>query len=112
MRAIVQDRKLSGPAALWVTLLLLTPSIISFLASAVLSRGADFPSSALWFVYNDSLYIGCVGVIVAAILTVVKAVQGQISRVFVWLMGASVIAAVFLLWYAHHVYRNPWYASI
>jgi hypothetical protein len=112
MSAVMQDRKLSGPAAFWLTLLLIAPSIISFLASAVLSREADFPSSALWFLYNDSLYIGYVGVVIAGILTVFKAVQGQISRVFVWLMGASVIAAVFLLWYAHHVYRNPWYASI
>jgi hypothetical protein len=110
MSAIVRDRKLSGPAAVWVTLLLITPSIASSFASAAIAREADFPSSALWFLYNDSLYIGYVGVVVAGILTVVKAVQGQISRVFAWLMGASVIAAVLLLWYAHHVYRNPWYA--
>ncbi|MGD0956732.1 MAG: hypothetical protein ABR953_07855 [Candidatus Acidiferrales bacterium] len=111
MSAIVQDRKLSGPAAFWLTLLLITPSVVSVFASAALSREAGFPSSALWFLYNDSLYIGYVGVVIAGILTVIKAVQGQISRVFVWLMGASVIVAILLLWYAHHVYRNPWYAT-
>jgi len=112
MSAIVPDRKLSGPGAFWLTLLLVTPSVVSVFASAALAREAGFPSSALWFLYNDSLYIGCVGVVVAAILTVVKAVQGQISRVFVWLMSASIVGAVFLLWYAHHVYRNPWYAGV
>ena len=111
MSAIMRDRKLSGAGALSLTLLLITPSVIAFFASAALAHEADFPSSALWFLYNNSLYIGYVGAVVAGILTVFEAVQGQISRVFIWLMGASVIAAVLLLWYAHHVYRNPWYAS-
>jgi SNF family Na+-dependent transporter len=107
---ILREQKLSGPASFWLTLLLLTPSLISFLASAVLSRAQDYPSSALWFVYNDSLYIGYAGVVIAGIFTVAKGIQGHISRIFVVMMGVSVILAIVLLWYAQHLYRNPWYA--
>jgi uncharacterized membrane protein len=59
--------------------------------------------------YQVSQYIGVVGIIVAASLTVFKASEGKSSRIAVTLMGCSVLLAVFLLWYAVHIYRSPWF---
>jgi hypothetical protein len=108
MNAIRQERRMSGPATFAVALLLLTPSIVAFFASSAAANGADFPASALWFLYEMSLYIGCAGVAIVVALTVSAAIAHRISRVFVWLMAISVVGGASLLWYASHIYRNPW----
>ena len=111
MTAIVQDRKLSGPAVVGLALLLVTPSAVALFASSALVHRARFPASALWLVYEVSLYAGCAGVGAAAIGTAVEAVRRQISPVFPCLMGISVIVGISLLWYARHIYRTPWYSG-
>ena len=108
MSAFEQGRRMSGPAMFAVALLLLTPSIVAFFASSAAVHGADFPASALWFTYEMSLYIGCAGVAIVVALTISAAIAHRISRVFVWLMTVSVVGGASLLWYAAHIYRNPW----
>ena len=66
-------------------------------------------SSALWFIYQVSEYIGVVGVLVSAVLTIIKATDETISWFCVGLMGVSVVFSIFLLWYAVHIYRSPWF---
>ncbi|HEX4076649.1 MAG TPA: hypothetical protein VHX49_14710 [Candidatus Acidoferrales bacterium] len=111
MSAIRQERRMSGPATFAVALLLLTPSIVAFFASSAAEHGADFPASALWFLYEMSLYMGCAGVAIVIALTVSAGVKRRISRVFVWLMTISVVGGASLLWYASHIYRNPWVSN-
>jgi hypothetical protein len=59
--------------------------------------------------YQVSQYIGMIGIVVAAALTVIKASDRTTSRIAVMLMGFSVLLSVFLLWYAMHIYRSPWF---
>jgi len=59
--------------------------------------------------YQVSQYVGVIGIIVGAALTIIKASEGKISRVAVSLMGFSVPLSAFLLWYAVHIYRSPWF---
>jgi hypothetical protein len=91
-----------------VTVLLCLPAGFAVCSSAVISKGAG-GSSALWFMYEVSQYVGALGIIVAGTLTVIKASEGKISRIAVALMGFSVLLAVFLLWYSVHIYRSPWF---
>lgn len=102
---------MSGPATLAVALLLLTPSIVAFFASSAAVHEADFPASALWFMYEMALYMGCAGVAIVIALTVSAAITRRIQRVFIWLMTFSVLGGASLLWYAAHIYRNPWTSS-
>ena len=66
-------------------------------------------TSALWFIYQVAEYIGIVGIVVGTVLTLIKATDGTISKFYVGLMGVSVMLSVFLLWYAFHIYRSPWF---
>jgi hypothetical protein len=91
-----------------VTMLLCLPAVLAVFVSAQISGNA-YHSSALWFMYQVSQYIGMIGIIVGAALTIIKASEGRISRVAVTLMGFSVLLSVFLLWYAVHIYRSPWF---
>jgi hypothetical protein len=91
-----------------VTMLLCLPAMLNVFVSAEIS-GTSYHSSALWFMYQVSQYIAVIGIIVAAALTVVKASEGKSSRIAVTLMGFSVLLSVFLLWYAVHIYRSPWF---
>jgi type III secretory pathway component EscS len=50
-----------------------------------------------------------VGILVGTVLTMIKATDGTISKFYVSLMGLSVVLSVFLLWYAFHIYRSPWF---
>ena len=102
---------MGGPATLAVALLLLTPSIVAFFASSAAEHGADLPASGLWFMYEMSFYIGCAGVAIVIALTTSAAIAHRISRVFVWLMTVSVVGGASLLWYAAHIYRNPWVSN-
>jgi hypothetical protein len=99
----------AGGFGLWlITLLLCVPSAFAVFSSSALGQGGT-GSSALWFIFQVSQYIGVVGILVAAALTVMKASEGKISRVAVGLMTLSVFLAVFLQWYAVHIYRSPWF---
>lgn len=91
-----------------VTMLLCLPAMLAVFVSAQIS-GNSYHSSALWFMYQVSEYIGVIGIIAGAALTVVRASDGKSSRIAVTLMGFSVLLAVFLLWYAVHIYRSPWF---
>lgn len=108
MGAIVPERRMSGANMFAVALLLLAPTVVAFFASSATVHEADFPASALWLVYEVSLYIGCVGIAIAAGLTISAAVGQRVSRVIVWLMAISAAGGASLLWYAVHIYRSPW----
>jgi len=90
------------------TLLMCLPSLFAVFSSMQVANGG-VGTSALWFIYQVSQAIGIVGVIVAAVLTTIKATDGTISKIYVGLMTASVLSSVFLLWYAFHIYRSPWF---
>jgi hypothetical protein len=90
------------------TLLMCLPSLFAVFSSMQVANGG-VGTSALWFIYQVSESIGVVGIIVGAVLTIIKATDGTISRIYVGLMGASVLLSVFLLWYAFHIYRSPWF---
>ncbi len=97
-----------GFGAFGVTVLLCLPAAFAAVSSAVTSRGG-VGTSGVWFMYQVSQYVGALGIVVAAALTVIKASDGKSSRIAVGLMGLSVVFAVFLLWYAVHIYRSPWF---
>jgi hypothetical protein len=108
-KAKVMEKSRSGGFGMFgVTMLLCLPAMLSVFVSAQIS-GNSYHSSALWFMYQVSQYIGVLGIIVATALTIIKAGEGVISRVAVMLMGFSVLLSVFLLWYAVHIYRSPWF---
>lgn len=90
------------------TLLLCLPSAFAVFSSLALGKGGT-GSSALWFIFQVSQYVGVIGILVAAALTIMKASEGKISRVAVGLMTLLVLLAVFLQWYAVHIYRSPWF---
>jgi type III secretory pathway component EscS len=90
------------------TLLLCLPSLFAVFSSMQIATGG-MGSSALWFIYQVSEYVGIVGIIVGAVLTIIKATDGTISKLYVGLMGVSVVLSVFLLWYAFYIYRSPWF---
>jgi len=108
MNAFRQERRMGGPGTLALALLLLMPSVVAFFSSSSIMHEANFPVSALWFVYEISLYLGCAGVAIVVALTISAAIAHRISRVFVWLMAVSVVCGASLLWYSSHIYRNPW----
>jgi|SRR5580704_9602546 hypothetical protein len=91
-----------------VTMLLCLPAMLDVFVSAEIS-GTSYHSSALWFMFQVCQYLAVIGIIVAAALTVMKASDGKSSRIAVTLMGFSVLLSVFLLWYAVHIYRSPWF---
>ena len=108
MCAFIPERRLGGASTLAISLLLVTPAVTAFYASSAIAHEAELPTSALWFVYETSLYIGCLGVLVVAGLTVSAAMGHRIHRVFVWLTGIAAAGGASLLWYAVHIYRSPW----
>jgi hypothetical protein len=90
------------------TLLLSLPSLFALFSSMQVANGG-VGTSALWFIYQVSESIGIVGIIVGAVLTIIKATDGTISRLYVGLMACSVVLSIFLLWYAFHIFRSPWF---
>jgi hypothetical protein len=112
MSPLSERRRIGGPGTFAITLLLITPAILAFSAADATRHEFGFPASALWFIYSAGLYVGYVGVIAAASLTILEALRRQIDAPFVWSMGALVVIGLLLLLYAPYVYRNPWYASI
>jgi len=108
MAEIAHDRRIGGGSTFGVALLLVAPSAVALFASWALAQRARFPASSLWLVYEISLYAGYVGVGVAALLAVLEAIRREISPVFRWLMAVLAVIGIFLLWYARHIYQNPW----
>jgi hypothetical protein len=108
--ATFHERKIGGPGTFALTLLLIVPAMLAFGAAAGLSHQFGFPESALWLIYSGSIYLGYLGVIVAAVLTVVEAFKREIALAFIWLMGTCVVIGLGLLLLAPHFYRNPWYS--
>jgi hypothetical protein len=105
---MTNEQRSGGYGMFGVTMLLCLPALLNVFVSAEIS-GTSYHSSALWFMYQVSQYIAVIGIIVAASLTVIKASDGKSSRFAVTLMGFSVLLSVFLLWYAVHIYRSPWF---
>ena len=91
------------------TLLLCLPSLFAVFSSMQVAASGGVGTSALWFIFQVSEYVGVVGILVGAVLTLIKATDGTISKFYVSLMGVSVMLSVFLLWYAFHIYRSPWF---
>jgi hypothetical protein len=105
---MTNDLRRGGYGMFGVTMLLCLPAMLAVFVSSEIS-GNSYHSSALWFMYQVSQYIGMIGIVVGASLTVVKASDGKSSRIAVTLMGLTVLLSVFLLWYAVHIYRSPWF---
>jgi hypothetical protein len=104
----MEQSRSGGYGMFGITMLLCLPAMLDVFVSAQITGNA-YHSSALWFMYQVSQYLGIIGIIVAAALTIIKASEGKISRIAVALMGFSVLLSVFLLWYAVHIYRSPWF---
>lgn len=98
----------SGSYRLALALMCIAPCAIALFVSSALAHRIRFSYSGLWFIYEVSFFVGCIGVAVTAIMAVVETRRRQISVVFSWLMGISVVVGIFLLWYARHIYKNPW----
>jgi type III secretory pathway component EscS len=104
----MKTRPSGGGGFVLSTLLLSLPSLFAVFSSMQLANGG-VGTSALWFIFQVSESVGVVGVIVGAVLTIIKATDGTISRFYVGLMGCSVVLSIFFLWYAFYIYRSPWF---
>ena len=107
-QTMTNELRTGGYGMFGITMLFCLPAMLDVFVSAQIS-GTSYHSSALWFMFQVCQYLGVIGIIVAAALTVVKASEGKISRLAVTLMGFSVLLSIFLLWYAVHIYRSPWF---
>jgi hypothetical protein len=105
---MTHELRAGGFGFFFSTLLLCLPSAFSVFSSSALATGGT-GSSGLWFIFQVSQYVGTVGIIVAVVLTIMKAGEGKISRAVIGLMTFSIFLAVFLQWYAIHIYRSPWF---
>ena len=85
---MTNESRSGGYAMFGVTMLLCLPAALSVFVSAQITGNA-YHSSALWFMYQVSQYIGMIGIVVAAALTIIKASDGTTSRIAVILMGFS-----------------------
>jgi hypothetical protein len=105
---MTNGRRSGGYGMFGVTMLLCLPAVLAVFVSAQISGNAYY-SSALWFIFQVCQYLGVIGIVVAVALTIMKTSEGKISRIAVMLMGFSILLSVFLLWYALHIYRSPWF---
>jgi hypothetical protein len=105
---MTSEPRSGGYGMFGVTMLFCLPAMLDVFVAAQIS-GTSYYSSALCFIFQVCQYLGVIGIIVAASLTIIKASEGKISRIAVMLMGFSVLLSVFLLWYAVHIYRSPWF---
>ena len=104
--AVVQR---GGVTTLLFTLLLVSPCFFAWASSYVISQGGPNSHSGMWFLYQVSQYLACLGLAVAAVLTIINVKQPAISRIIVFLMAISIAGGISALWYAVHIYRSPWY---
>jgi chromate transport protein ChrA len=98
-----------GFGLLGATALLCLPSAFAVFTSSAIASSEGAHSSALWFMFQVSQYVGAIGIVVAAALVVMEVSAGRISRIAIGLMTLSVLGAIFLQWYAIHIYRSPWF---
>jgi type III secretory pathway component EscS len=103
------DKPTGGGGFVISTLLLCLPSLFAVFSSMQVASSGGVGTSALWFIFQVSEYVGVVTILVGTVLTLIKATDGTISKFYVSLMGLSVVLSVFLLWYAFHIYRSPWF---
>jgi surface polysaccharide O-acyltransferase-like enzyme len=103
-----QSRK-GGFGLFGATALLCLPSLFSVYSSSEIASSGGSGSSGLWFMFQVSEYVGVIGIVVGAALVVMEITEGKISRIAIGLMTASVFFAIFLQWYAIHIYRSPWF---
>jgi hypothetical protein len=101
--------KRGGVITLLFTLLLVSPCFFAWGSSYVISQGGANSHSGMWFLYQVSQYLGYLGLVVAAVLTIINGTQHLISRVIVFLMALFIVSGISALWYATHIYRSPWY---
>src|ERR1700722_3219299 len=104
--AVVQR---GGVTTLLFTLLLVSPCFFAWASSYVISQGGPNSHSGMWFLYQVSQYLACLGLAVAAVLTIINVKQPAVSRTIVFLMAISIAGGISALWYAVHIYRSPWY---
>ena len=104
--AVVQR---GGVTTLLFTLLLVSPCFFAWASSYVISQGGPNSHSGMWFLYQVSQYLACLGLAVAAVLTIINVKQPAVSRTIVFLMAISIVSGISALWYAVHIYRSPWY---
>jgi hypothetical protein len=98
-----------GVTTLLFTLLLVSPCFFAWASSYVISQGGPNSHSGMWFMYQVSQYLACLGLAVAAVLTIINVKQPAVSRIIVFLMAISIVSGISALWYAVHIYRSPWY---
>jgi hypothetical protein len=108
MSPVSEPRRLSGPESLALTILFAFPAALSVFASYGLVHRWLYSTSALWFFYEISLYLGISGACFAGAFTIVQLIRRHIAAPFVLSMGLATAAAVALVWYAVHIYRDPW----
>jgi hypothetical protein len=104
--AVVQR---GGVTTLLFALLLVSPCFFAWASSYVISQGGPNSHSGMWFMYQVSQYLACLGLVVAAVLTIINVKQPAVSRIIVFLMTISIVSGISALWYAVHIYRSPWY---
>jgi hypothetical protein len=96
-----------GSKWLFGILFLLVPSFLAFIWVTALSRHALL-ASAVWFLYEVSRLIACIGIITATAVTVGIAIRRATSGLFLALMILSIGSAAVLLWYTTRIFRGPW----
>ena len=84
--AVVQR---GGVTTLLFTLLLVSPCFFAWASSYVISQGGPNSHSGMWFLYQVSQYLACLGLAVAAVLTIINVKQPAVSRIIVLLMLAE-----------------------
>ena len=90
----------------------IVPCALAVFAASALARHAEFSASGLWFIYEGSFFLGCLGVTITGVAAVAEGVRRQIPAVFPRLMGVAAAIGILLLWYARHIYDNPWTSKI
>ena len=102
------EPRAGGFGSFGATVILCLPSAFAVCSSLAIASGGT-GSSALWFMMQISQYVGAIGIIVAASLTIIKWKEGKASRIALTLMMFSVLLAIFLQWFAVHIYQSPWF---
>jgi hypothetical protein len=101
--------KRGGVTTLLFTALLVSPCFCAWASSYVISQGGAGSHSGMWFLYQVSQYLSYLGLVVAAVLTIVNGSLRTTARIFIFLMALLIVGGISALWYATHIYRSPWY---
>jgi hypothetical protein len=84
---------------LGATLLFGIPAVVALICALMLRDGAWY--SGFWFIYIASRDVALFGVLLSLAVTV--GVRHAVSELTLFLMGASIVGAACLLWYAMHL---------